>query len=89
MPGAGLTGPRWTACGGANFLDETRRSAPGDPRRTHSAVRLDLPPEQVMMVAAHNDDLGAARACGLKTGFFARPTEYGPEQVTDREASEA
>ena len=61
-----------------------------DPETYLGVCRLlDLPPERVMMVAAHNDDLGAARACRLKTGFFARPTEYGPEQVTDREASEA
>ena len=25
----------------------------------------------------------AARACGLKTAFFARPTEYGPHQKRD------
>jgi 2-haloacid dehalogenase len=44
-----------------------------DPETYLGVCRLlDLPPEQVMMVAAHNDDLGAARACGLKTGFFAR-----------------
>ncbi|KAJ56227.1 haloacid dehalogenase [Actibacterium mucosum KCTC 23349] len=44
---------------------------------------LDLPPGQVMMVAAHNDDLMAARDAGLRTGFVARPTEYGPEQQAD------
>ncbi len=36
-----------------------------------------------MMAAAHNHDLHAARACGLRTGFFARPTEYGPSQKRD------
>jgi 2-haloacid dehalogenase len=36
-----------------------------------------------MMSAAHNYDLAAARALGLKTAFFARPTEYGPNQTTD------
>lgn len=46
-----------------------------------AALRLD--PAQVMMVAAHNDDLHAARAAGLKTGFVARPTEHGPGQTTD------
>lgn len=44
---------------------------------------LGLEPGQVMMVAAHNDDLVAARSCGLRTGFVARPTEYGPAQTTD------
>ncbi len=36
-----------------------------------------------MMVAAHNPDLAAARAAGLRTAFVARPTEYGPDQRTD------
>ena len=47
---------------------------------------LGLAPGQVMMAAAHNYDLAAARALGLKTGFFARPTEYGPHQVRDFKA---
>lgn len=44
---------------------------------------LDLAPEQVMMVAAHNGDLRAASARGLRTAFVARPTEYGPAQTND------
>jgi 2-haloacid dehalogenase len=44
---------------------------------------LDLASSQVMMVAAHNSDLVAARACGLRTGFVARPLEHGPGQTTD------
>jgi 2-haloacid dehalogenase len=48
---------------------------------------LGLEPGEAMMVAAHNDDLVAARACGLRTGFVARPTEYGPAQTTDLEAA--
>ncbi|KUF11088.1 haloacid dehalogenase type II [Pseudoponticoccus marisrubri] len=44
---------------------------------------LGLAPEEVCMVAAHNDDLHAARACGLKTAFLPRPTEHGPGQCTD------
>jgi 2-haloacid dehalogenase len=39
---------------------------------------LDLAPGQCMMVAAHASDLAAAAACGLCTGFVARPNEYGP-----------
>jgi 2-haloacid dehalogenase len=39
---------------------------------------LDLTPGQCMMVAAHSSDLAAAAACGLRTGFVARPNEYGP-----------
>jgi 2-haloacid dehalogenase len=47
---------------------------------------LALPPEQVMMVAAHNNDLKAARSFALKTAFVARPGEYGPHQKYDFEA---
>lgn len=43
---------------------------------------LQLRPDQVMMVAAHNNDLAAAAACGLATGFVSRPTEHGPDQAT-------
>jgi 2-haloacid dehalogenase len=48
-----------------------------------SVAMLGLEPGEAMMVAAHNDDLVAARACGLRTGFLPRPTEYGPAQATD------
>ncbi|HTN12943.1 MAG TPA: haloacid dehalogenase type II [Acetobacteraceae bacterium] len=48
-----------------------------------AAALLGLRPEQVMMAAAHNADLRAARACGLATAFFARPSEYGPHQARD------
>jgi 2-haloacid dehalogenase len=54
-----------------------------------AAALLGLQPGQVMMAAAHNGDLRAARACGLKTAFFARPTEYGPHQKRDFAADEA
>jgi 2-haloacid dehalogenase len=45
------------------------------------ALRLD--PGEVMMVAAHNGDLAAARDAGLQTAFVPRPTEYGPDQAGD------
>ncbi|MCL4764718.1 MAG: haloacid dehalogenase type II [Hyphomicrobiaceae bacterium] len=48
-----------------------------------TAVMLGLGPEQVMLVAAHNDDLAAAAAQGFATAFVARPTEYGPRQTKD------
>lgn len=47
---------------------------------------LDLAPAQVMLVAAHNGDLLAARECGLRTAFVARPTEYGGAQDRDFKA---
>lgn len=40
-------------------------------------------PESAGMIAAHNSDLAAARANGLKTVFVRRPTEYGPNQTLD------
>lgn len=52
------------------------------------AKLLDLEPNQVMMAAAHNRDLAAARGCGLMTAFFPRPGEYGPRQVRDRAAEQ-
>ena len=50
---------------------------------------LRLPPEEVMLCAAHNADLRAARALGMKTAFIPRRTEYGPQQRNDLEAEEA
>ncbi len=50
-----------------------------------SAAALGLAPAEVMMVAAHNGDLDAARAAGLHTGFLPRPIEHGPGQSTDLE----
>lgn len=49
---------------------------------------LQLEPAQVMMCAAHNDDLLAARQVGLKTAFWPRPAEYGPNQTKDLAAYE-
>ena len=46
-----------------------------------SAAALGLAPEAVMMVAAHNFDLAAAREAGLKTAFVSRPEEYGDGPV--------
>lgn len=51
-----------------------------------SAALLNLPLEKVMLVAAHNGDLAAAAAAGLRTAFVARPTEYGPHQKVDFKA---
>jgi len=50
---------------------------------------LDLRPDQVMMCAAHVDDLHAARSCGLRTSFIYRPNEYGggPVGVPDKATS--
>ena len=50
---------------------------------------LMMRPEEVCLVAAHNSDLVAARACGLRTAFLPRPTEHGPGQTFDLAASQA
>lgn len=52
------------------------------------AALLNLEPGQVMMAAAHNGDLAKARACGLMTAFWPRPTEYGPHQKRDYAADQ-
>ena len=48
-----------------------------------AAAVFDLPPDQVMLVAAHHDDLAAARACGLRTAYVERPLEFGPAHPKD------
>jgi 2-haloacid dehalogenase len=49
-----------------------------DPEVYLGASRLlGLAPQEVMMVAAHPSDLRAAAACGLRTGYVARPLERG------------
>ena len=45
-------------------------------------------PGQVMLVAAHHDDLQAARECGLKTAYIERPWEFGRDQAKDVSAVE-
>jgi 2-haloacid dehalogenase len=44
---------------------------------------LDLPPDRVAMVAAHEGDLDASRDAGLHTAYVHRPSEWGPERVDD------
>jgi 2-haloacid dehalogenase len=55
-----------------------------DPETYLSAADLlGLRPEQVMMVAAHKDDLRAAQRSGLKAAFVTRPYERGPNHTPD------
>ena len=49
-----------------------------------AARLLGLRPPEVMMVAAHEDDLVAARRAGLRTAFVWRPREFGREAVLRR-----
>jgi 2-haloacid dehalogenase len=49
-----------------------------DPEAYLGAVTLlGLQPSEVLMVAAHKDDLQAAKRCGLRTAFVRRPMERG------------
>ena len=44
---------------------------------------LNLKVDEVMMVAAHLGDLGAAKGVGLRTAFVTRPLEFGPNGKPD------
>src|SRR4029079_15340248 len=50
---------------------------------------LDLKVGEVMMVAAHLGDLGAAKGVGLRTAFVPRPLEYGPQGKPDLQPDSA
>ena len=54
-----------------------------------NAALLNLEPNQVMLVAAHNGDLAAAAAAGLRTAFVSRPAEHGPHQKGDLQPARA
>ena len=47
------------------------------------AHTFDVRPQQVMLCAAHHDDLAGARACGLRTAYIERPLEFGALQPKD------
>ena len=69
------------------FSAETFMHYKPDPETYLGAVKkLNLKKEEVMLVAAHNNDLLAAKQYGLKTAFVLRATEYGPNQDFDLEA---
>jgi 2-haloacid dehalogenase len=57
-----------------------------DPQTYLGAARLlSLSPAEVMLVAAHNDDLIAADDLGLATAFVPRPGELGPNHEANQE----
>lgn len=63
---------------------EVFRAYKPDPAVYLGAAKVfDLPPAQVMLVAAHHDDLAAARTCGLRTAYIERPWEMGRTQPKD------
>lgn len=60
-----------------------RRYKPDPETYLGAAELLSLDPAQLMLVAAHNEDLSAAADLGLATAFLPRSTEYGPAQQKD------
>lgn len=70
----------WDCILGAEVV---RAYKPQPEAYTRTAEVLGLRPDECLMVAAHNDDLAAARAAGFRTAFVCRPTEFGPGQRTD------
>lgn len=63
---------------------EVFRAYKPDPATYLGVAKVfDLQPQQVMLVAAHHDDLAGARACGLRTAYIERPLEFGAKQPKD------
>lgn len=63
---------------------EVFRAYKPDPATYLGVARVfDLPPQRVMLVAAHHDDLAGARACGLRTAYIERPLEFGAQAPKD------
>ncbi|MDQ7746725.1 haloacid dehalogenase type II [Hydrogenophaga pseudoflava] len=63
---------------------EVFRAYKPDPRVYLGAAGVfEADPCEVMMVAAHHDDLAAARACGMQTAYIERPLEFGAAHPKD------
>lgn len=75
----------WDAILGAEVVRDYK---PSPAVYLQTAEILGLAPAELCLVAAHNGDLAAARACGLSTAFVARPREHGPAQATDLAAEQ-
>ena len=55
-----------------------------DPEAYQSTSEfLGFPIEQIMMVAAHKNDLKSAKGQGMMTGYIPRPKEHGPNTTVD------
>ena len=63
---------------------EVFRAYKPDPATYLGVAKVfNLVPAEVMLVAAHQDDLAAARACGLQTAYIERPLEFGAAHPKD------
>ncbi|MEZ5645507.1 MAG: haloacid dehalogenase type II [Burkholderiaceae bacterium] len=57
---------------------EVFRAYKPDPRTYLGVAEVfDVAPSDVVLVAAHQDDLAAARRCGLRAAYIERPLEFG------------
>ena len=69
---------------------ELARHYKPDPEVYSTAAELlGLPPERVMMVAAHAFDLKAAQAVGMRAAYVSRPLEFGPDHPPEDVADES
>jgi 2-haloacid dehalogenase len=57
--------------------DVTRAYKPAPEAYLRPAALLGLEPADIMLAAAHEDDLAAARTAGLAAAFISRPLERG------------
>jgi 2-haloacid dehalogenase len=63
---------------------EVFRAYKPDPATYLGVAKVfDVAPSEVMLVATHQDDLAAARACGLHTAYIERPAEFGLANLKD------
>ncbi len=70
------------------FSSDMHKAYKRDPKVYQNAISLlGYQPHDVMMGAAHNEDLEAAREQGMRTAYINRPTEYGVDQSVDFEAT--
>jgi len=65
----------WDAIAGAELARDYK---PKPVVYQSAASAFDCAPHELLMVAAHSDDLAAAARAGLRTAFVARPDEKGP-----------
>jgi 2-haloacid dehalogenase len=77
---AGNAGIRWHHIISA---EQFKHYKPDTEVYTGAAGLLGLPLGQVILVAAHKDDLWAAHGLGMMTAFVPRPMEFGPERSVD------
>jgi len=66
------------------FSSENFRHFKPDPEVYRGAAELlGVKPDRIALVAAHKNDLRAARENGLRTAFVERPKEHGPSRKAD------